>query len=118
MIEVAAALCGVKDAGLVCLEDSLVGLDKNRNGLSCKCSLHLRDILGFEETGSDNFDFSGIDGVLLARSFPHGLSRLIWVILLKNGAVLAQVMERPEGIASEASQGRKPLAVDELLLRE
>ena len=103
MIEVAAALCGVKDAGLVCLEDGLVGLDKNRNGLPGNCSLHLRDILGLEKTRSDNFDFSGIDGVLLARSFPHGLSGCIWVILLKDGAVLPQVSERPEGITSEAS---------------
>ena len=66
MVEVGAAFAGVKDTALISLEDHLVGLDGDSEGLGLEGGLHLGGVVGGDSLEALDGDGGGAGSVILA----------------------------------------------------
>lgn len=115
VIELGSALLGVEDTTGVGLEDGLISLDGDRDGLLGNSSLELRNRSGFNVGVGSNLSDGG-SLVHLARSDLAG-SRGVRIVFFEINTVFFLELEGlvlPTTLATEAVC----VARDELLLRE
>ena len=116
VVEAGAALGAVEDTTSVVLEDGLVGLDGDSEGLGGEGGLHLGDVVGGDEVVVRDVDSGGAALVVLAGAGSSVVGG-VWVDALELGLAGFPVLEGlvlPATVAAVVGGG----AVNELLLRE
>merc|ERR1712010_71079 len=117
VVQASATGGAVKDTRRVVLEDALVSLDGDSEGLAGEGRLHLGDVVGCDEVVVGDLDGGGRGLIVLTSASTSGLARDVGVGGLKLGLVALPVLEGlvlPSTVAAVVASR----AVNELLLGE
>ena len=118
MIERRTAGGGVEDTGLVSLEDSVVSLEEDRDGLDGEGGLELGDVVGSDVAVLLDLNAGLGLGAVRARAGCSSGARDVRVDRLELSIVRLQVLESPDGVATVAAHVAVGGAIDKLLLGE